>query len=134
MVLGVTGGPLSLTNRPYRYTMCSTGPAGRSKPKVNYEEGSTTESNLFSSMKWALTEVDNTPTYLGKWGHRMLAWEASNTQGEKEPALYLIAGDAVEGGSFVSDVFVSTETRERHASLSRDCVFIHACSLLLPRL
>lgn len=64
-------------------------------------------------MGWALTEVDNTPTYLGKWGHRMLAWTSENDQGEKEPALYLIAGDAVGGGSFVSDVFVSTETRKR---------------------
>lgn len=56
--------------------------------------------------------MDNIPTYLGKWGHRMLAWEQENDAGEKEPALYLIAGDAVEGGSFVSDVFVSTETCE----------------------
>lgn len=64
-------------------------------------------------MEWALTEVDNIPTYLGKWGHRMLAWTADGDDGVKEPALYLIAGDAVEGGSFVSDVFVSTETRER---------------------
>ncbi|CAM9139251.1 unnamed protein product [Ectocarpus fasciculatus] len=77
--------------------------------QVNYEEGST-GSNLYSSMEWALTEVDNIPTYLGKWGHRMLAWTADGDDGVKEPALYLIAGDAVEGGSFVSDVFVSTET------------------------
>lgn len=82
-------------------------------PKVNYEEGST-GSNLYSSMEWALTEVDNIPTYLGKWGHRMLAWTSDGDDGEKEPALYLIAGDAVEGGSFVSDVFVSTETREKN--------------------
>lgn len=79
--------------------------------KVNYEEGS--GSNLYSSMGWALTEVDNIPTYVGKWGHRMLAWTTTNEQGEEEPALYLIAGDAVGGGSFVSDVFVSTETREK---------------------
>lgn len=83
------------------------------RKKVNYEEGSTTGSNLYSSMGWALTQVDNIPTYLGKWGHRMLAWENENDAGEKEPALYLIAGDAVEGGSFVSDVFVSTETCEK---------------------
>ena len=81
---------------------------------MNYEEGSTTESNLYSSMRWALTEVDNTPTYLGKWGHRMLAWVTENGQGGMEPALYLIAGDAVEGGSFVNDVFVSNGTRENH--------------------
>lgn len=78
--------------------------------KVNYEEGA--GSNLYSSMGWALTEVDNIPTYVGKWGHRMLAWTKTNDEGAKEPALYLIAGDAVDGGSFVSDVFVSTETRE----------------------
>lgn len=63
-------------------------------------------------MGWALTEIDNIPTYLGKWGHRMLAWTAVNAEGQSEPALYLIAGDAVGGGSFVSDVFVSTETCE----------------------
>lgn len=79
--------------------------------KVNYEEGA--GSNLYSSMGWALTEVDNIPTYVGKWGHRMLAWTKTNDEGTEEPALYLIAGDAVDGGSFVSDVFVSTETRER---------------------
>lgn len=78
--------------------------------KVNYEEGS--GSNLYSSMGWALTEVDNVPTYVGKWGHRMVAWTKTNDEGIDEPALYLIAGDAVDGGSFVSDVFVSTETRE----------------------
>lgn len=63
-------------------------------------------------MGWALTEVDNVPTYVGKWGHRMVAWTKTNDEGIDEPALYLIAGDAVDGGSFVSDVFVSTETRE----------------------
>lgn len=72
-------------------------------------------------MRWALTEVDNTPTYLGKWGHRMLGWVTDNNQGEQEPALYLIAGDAVEGGSFVSDVFVSTETREKPTFFLWDC-------------
>lgn len=77
-------------------------------------------------MRWALTEVDNTPTYLGKWGHRMLAWVTDNAQGEEEPALYLIAGDAVEGGSFVSDVFVSTETREKHAFFCVVCVVVQA--------
>ncbi|CAM9703015.1 unnamed protein product [Hapterophycus canaliculatus] len=77
--------------------------------QVNYEEGSTGV-NLYSSMTWALTEVDNIPTYLGKWGHRMLAWTTNDNDGEEQPALYLIAGDAVEGGSFVSDVFVTNET------------------------
>lgn len=72
-------------------------------------------------MGWALTEVDNSPIYLGKWGHRMLAWATDNDEGEQEPALYLIAGDAVEGGSFVSDVFVSTETREKQACSSCFC-------------
>lgn len=76
--------------------------------KVNYEEGS--GSNLYSSMEWALTEVDNIPTYLGKWGHTLVAWTTTNDEGIQEPALYLIAGDAVGGGSFVSDAFVSTET------------------------
>lgn len=74
--------------------------------------------NLYSSMKWALTEVDNIPTYLGKWGHRMLAWTTDGADGQEVPALYMIAGDAVEGGSFVSDVFVSTETRERNTPYS----------------
>lgn len=77
---------------------------------MNYEEGE--GSNLYSSMGWALTEVESVPTYLGKWGHRMLAWTVEDGQGGKEPALYFIAGDAVGGGSFVSDVFVSTKTRE----------------------
>lgn len=63
-------------------------------------------------MEWALTEVDNDPIYLGKWGHRMLAWTRANSAGEKKPALYFVAGDAVGGGSYVSDVFVSTETCE----------------------
>ena len=63
-------------------------------------------------MGWALTEVDNVATYLGKWGHRMLASTVEDGQGGSEPALYFIAGDTVGGGSFVSDVFVSTETRE----------------------
>ncbi|CAM9754300.1 unnamed protein product [Ascophyllum nodosum] len=76
--------------------------------KVNYEEGE--GSNLYSSMGWALTEVDNVATYLGKWGHRMLASTVEDGQGGSEPALYFIAGDTVGGGSFVSDVFVSTET------------------------
>lgn len=105
-------------------------PPYRPKPKVNYEEGSTTESNLYSSMRWALTEVDNTPTYLGKWGHRMLAWVADNDQGEAEPALYLVAGDAVDGGSFVSDVFVSTETREMRALFL--VVFLFSIVPLVP--
>lgn len=74
-------------------------------------------------MGWALTEVDNTPTYLGKWGHRMLAWVKDSDQGGAEPALYIIAGDAVEGGSFVSDVFVSTETREKQPFLLRRFCF-----------
>lgn len=77
---------------------------------MNYEEGE--GSNLYSSMGWALTEVESVPTYLGKWGHRMLAWTVEDGQGGREPALYFIAGDAVGGGSFVSDVFVSTKTRE----------------------
>lgn len=71
-------------------------------------------------MGWALTEIDNIPTYLGKWGHRMLAWTTVNDEGQSEPALYVIAGDAVGGASFVSDVFVSTETRE---CSSRDATF-----------
>lgn len=78
--------------------------------KVNYEEGS--GSNLYSSMEWALTEVDNIPIYLGKWGHRLLPWTRENDAGEVEPALYFLAGDAVGDGSYVSDVFVSTETCE----------------------
>lgn len=69
-------------------------------------------------MGWALTEVDNVPTYLGKWGHRMLAWTTANAVGEKDAALYLIAGDTVGGGSFVSDVFVSTETREKMGTVA----------------
>lgn len=77
---------------------------------MNYEEGS--GSNLYSSMEWALTEVDNADIYLGKWGHRLLPWTIENSEGEREPALYFLAGDAVGDGSFVSDVFVSTETRE----------------------
>lgn len=77
---------------------------------MSYQEGS--GSNLYSSMEWALTEVDNDPIYLGKWGHRMLAWTRENDEGNIEPALYLLGGDAVGGGSFVSDVFVTTETRE----------------------
>lgn len=78
--------------------------------KVNYEEGS--DSNLYSSMEWALTEVDNDPIYLGKWGHRMVPWITNDDEGQSEPALYFLGGDAVGGGSFVSDVFVSTETCE----------------------
>lgn len=70
-------------------------------------------------MGWALTEVENIPTYLGKWGHRMLAWTMKNSQGEEKPALIFIAGDAVGGGSFVSDVFISTETREKRRSLEK---------------
>ncbi|CAM9200648.1 unnamed protein product [Sphacelaria rigidula] len=76
--------------------------------QVNYEEGS--GSNLYSSMEWALTEVDNADIYLGKWGHRLLPWTKETDEGEMEPALYFLAGDAAGDGSFVSDVFVSTET------------------------
>lgn len=78
-------------------------------------------------MEWALTEVDDDPIYLGKWGHRMLPWTKDN-----EPALYFIAGDAVGDGSFVSDVFVNTETCEtityttlgcrRKISLTSKCI------------
>lgn len=97
---------------------------------MNYEEGSTTGSNLYSSMEWALTEVDNIPIYLGKWGHRMLAWTTDTDEGEQEPALYLIAGDAVEGGSFVSDVFVSTETRKEQEEALCSCFYCSHSSML----
>lgn len=73
-----------------------------------------------------MTEVDNDPVYLGKWGHRMLPWRRKNDAGEEEPAIYFLAGDAVGGGSFVSDVFVSTETRKSVAESA--LVFsAHAC-------
>ncbi|CAM9484098.1 unnamed protein product, partial [Discosporangium mesarthrocarpum] len=82
--------------------------------QVNYQEGA--GSNLYSNMEWALTEVDAEPLYLGKWGHKMIAWlkeedgSGLSPVGSMVPALYFIAGDTVDDGSLVSDVFVSNDT------------------------
>lgn len=47
---------------------------GSSWNRVNYEEGSTLEKNVYSTNEWSETTVDGKKTYRGKWGHSIDAF------------------------------------------------------------
>ncbi|KAL3799731.1 hypothetical protein HJC23_010381 [Cyclotella cryptica] len=45
--------------------------------RVNYEEGSRFNSNIYSTNEWTETTVDGKKVYRGKWGHTLEAFHAS---------------------------------------------------------
>ena len=82
----------------------------RNWTRVNYQEGSIHQDNLFSTSEWTETYENNRKIYRGKWGHSLEAHltavdEADETV-TKVPSLFVIGGK-LEGQEFTNDVFVS---------------------------
>ena len=74
--------------------------------KINFEEGSKHQDNLYSTNEWTEITVEGGRTvYRGKWGFSLEPFHYSQDQ---DSALFLIGGK-VEGFSMVSDIFASKQ-------------------------
>lgn len=83
----------------------------RNWTRVNYQEGSIHQDNLFSTSEWTETYGNNRKIYRGKWGHSLEAFHTSivdEVDGTvtTTPSLFVIGGK-LEGQEFTNDVFVS---------------------------
>jgi hypothetical protein len=82
--------------------------------RINYEEGSKNDENLFSTNEWTETIIKGRKIYRGKWGHTIMArvdYSTDNQNGtldytDKTPSLFVIGGK-IESGPMVNDVFMS---------------------------
>lgn len=82
--------------------------------RINYEEGSKNDDNLYSTNEWTETNIKGRKVYRGKWGHSLVAHvddSLHNKNGTSEytdkiPSL-LVIGGKVESGPAVNDVFMS---------------------------
>ena len=77
--------------------------------RVNYEEGTIREDNLFSTNEWTETLLNGRTIYRGKWGHTLEVLERHpdksncHTDGKEckkdpEEAKMLLIGGKLEGG------------------------------------